>query len=73
MTTLAIQTWPRGKVPGLGLTDEDIGLLSGVDCDILAQGLIVLIEYPYQQGAYYFSEAYLERTSKLSVLVLEQF
>ena len=73
MTTLDIQTWPRGEVPGLGLTDEDAGLLSGVDCDILAKGLIKLIEYPYQQGASPFSEAYLERTSKLSVLSLEQF
>jgi hypothetical protein len=45
----------------------------GVDCDIMAQGLIKLIEYPYQQGVSSFSEAYLERTSKLSVLVLEQF
>jgi hypothetical protein len=42
-------------------------------CDILAQGLIELIEYPYQQDASSFSEAYLERTSKLSVLGLEQF
>jgi hypothetical protein len=41
--------------------------------DILAQGLIELTEYPYQQGASSFSEAYLERTSKLSVLGLEQF
>jgi hypothetical protein len=41
--------------------------------DVLAQGLIELIEYPYQQGASSFSEAYLERTSKLSVLGLEQF
>jgi hypothetical protein len=41
--------------------------------DFLAQGLIELIEYPYQQGASSFSEAYLERTSKLSVLGLEQF
>jgi hypothetical protein len=24
----------------LGLTDEDVGLLGGVDCDILTQGLI---------------------------------
>jgi hypothetical protein len=36
-------------------------------------GLIELIEYPYQQGVSSFSEAYLERTSKLSVLGLEQF
>jgi hypothetical protein len=49
-------------------------------CDILAPGmgypsprLIELIEYPYQQGVSSFSEAYLERTSKLSVLGLEQF
>jgi hypothetical protein len=48
MTALDIQTWPRGEVPGLGLTDEDVGLLRGVDCDILAQGLIELIEYSYQ-------------------------
>jgi hypothetical protein len=52
----------------------------GVDCDILAPGM----GYPgprlnrinsviYQQGASSFSEAYLERTSKLSVLGLEQF
>jgi hypothetical protein len=44
-----------------------------VDCDILTQGLIELIEYPYQQGASSFLEAYLERTSKLSVLGLEQW
>jgi hypothetical protein len=48
--------------------------------DILAPGmgypgprLNELIEYPYQQGASSFSEAYLERTSKLSMLGLEQF
>jgi hypothetical protein len=40
MPVLDVQTWPRGDVPGLGLTDEDAGLLRGVDCDILAQGLI---------------------------------
>jgi hypothetical protein len=43
------------------------------DGDFLAQGLIELIEYPYQQGASSFSEVYLERNSKLSVLGLEQF
>jgi hypothetical protein len=80
MTTLDTQTWLRGEVPGLGLTDEDVSLLRGwiviswpLGCDVLAQGLIELIEYPYQQGASSFSEAYLERTSKLSVLGLEQF
>jgi hypothetical protein len=44
----------------------------GVDCDILAQGLIGLIEYSYQQGTS-FLEAYLKRTSRLSVLGSEQF
>jgi hypothetical protein len=57
----------------LGLTDEDVGLLRGVDCDILVPVMVELIEYPYQQGASSFSEAYLRRTSKLSVLGLEQF
>jgi hypothetical protein len=44
-----------------------------MDSDILAQGLIELVMYSYQQGASCFLEAYLERTSKLSVLGLEQF
>jgi hypothetical protein len=52
----------------IGLTDKNVGLLGGVDCDILAlidrdilaQGLIELIEYSYQQGASSFSEACLE-------------
>jgi hypothetical protein len=44
---LDVRTWPRGDVPDLGLTDEDVGLLRGVDCDILTQGLIGLIEYSY--------------------------
>jgi hypothetical protein len=43
------------------------------DGDILIQGLIELIDYPYQQGASSFLEAYLERIFELSVLGLEQF
>jgi hypothetical protein len=46
---------------GLGLTNEDVGLLRGwivisrpVDGDILAQGSIKLIEYSYQQDVSYF-------------------
>ena len=39
-------------------------------CDIPAQGLILLIEYSYQQVA---KEADLERTIRLSMLGLEQF
>jgi hypothetical protein len=29
LTTLDAQMWLRGEVPGLGLTDEDVGLLRG--------------------------------------------
>jgi hypothetical protein len=65
----------------LGLTNEDVGLLRGMDCDILAlmdgdilaQGLIELLEYSYQQVSSSSSEDYLERTSKLGVLGLEKF
>jgi hypothetical protein len=40
MAVLDIWMWPRGDVPSLGLTDEDVGLLRVVDCDILTQDLI---------------------------------
>jgi hypothetical protein len=73
MLVLDVRTWPRGDVPGLGLTDEDVGLLRGVDCDILAQGLIGLIEYSYHEGIPSFPEAYLQRTPGLSMLGPEQF
>jgi hypothetical protein len=56
----------------LGLIDGDIGLLRGVDCDILAQGLIGLIEYLYHQGIPSFLEAHLQRTLGLSMLGPEQ-
>jgi hypothetical protein len=49
MPVLGIRMWPSGDVPRVSLTDEDIGLLRAVDCDILYQGLIVLIEYSYHQ------------------------
>jgi hypothetical protein len=59
---------PKRGGSWIGLTDKNVGLLRGVDCDILAlidgdilaQGLIELIEYSYQQGASSFSEACLE-------------
>jgi hypothetical protein len=41
MTTLDIEKWLRGEVPGLGLTDEDVGLLRGVVCDILAPRMVI--------------------------------
>jgi hypothetical protein len=61
MSVLDVRTWPRGVVPGLGLTDEDVSLLRGVDCDILNQGLIGLIKYSYHQGIPSFPEAQLKR------------
>jgi hypothetical protein len=73
MPVLDVRTWPRGDVPGLGLTDEDVSFLRGVDYDILAQGLIGLIEYSYHQGISSFLEAHLQRTLGLSVLGPEQF
>jgi hypothetical protein len=36
MATLDTQMLPRGEFPGLGLTDEDVGPIRGLDCDILA-------------------------------------
>jgi hypothetical protein len=29
MSVLDVRTWLRGHIPGLGLTDEDVGLLRG--------------------------------------------
>jgi hypothetical protein len=37
MTTLNTQMWPSGEVSGLGLTDNEVGLLSEVYCDVLAK------------------------------------
>ena len=70
-------TW---EVPGLGLTDEDVGLLRRVDCDILAPGM----GYPgprlnrinrviISTRCIFFFGSLSRRTSKLSVLGLEQF
>jgi hypothetical protein len=41
MTTLDTQMWLRGEVPRLGLTDKDVGLLRGVDCDMLAPRMVI--------------------------------
>jgi hypothetical protein len=43
-----------------------------LQCDILTQGLIGLIEYLYHQGIPSFLEAQLQRTLGLSVLGPEQ-
>jgi hypothetical protein len=73
MPILDVWAWPREDVPGLRLTDRDVSLLRRVDCDILAQGLIGLIEYSYHQGIPSFPKVHLQRTPRLSVLGLEQF
>jgi len=72
-TALDTRTWLRGDIPGLRLIDEDIGLLRGWGCNILAQGLIGLIGYLYQQVTTFFPKAHLQITLKLSVLGLEKF
>jgi hypothetical protein len=59
MPVLDVWTWPRVDIPGLGLTDEDVGFLRGVDGDIRAQGLTGLIEHSYHQGIPSFPEAHL--------------
>jgi hypothetical protein len=59
MPVLDVLTWRRGDVLCLGLTDRDVGLLKGLNCDILAQSLIRLIEYSYHQGIPSFLEAQL--------------
>jgi hypothetical protein len=59
----------RGRRSSKGV---DYDILAPVDGDILAQGLIELIEYSYQQGTSSFSEACLVRTLGLSVISLEQ-
>jgi hypothetical protein len=41
MTTLDTPTWLRGEVPGFGLTNKDVGLLRGVDSDILAPRMVI--------------------------------
>jgi hypothetical protein len=33
--------WLKGEVPRLGLTDKDINLLRGLDCDILAPRMVI--------------------------------
>jgi hypothetical protein len=73
MPVLDVRMWPRGNIPSLELTDEDVGLLRGVDCDILTQGLIGLIEYSYHQSIHSFLEARLQRTLGLCVVGPEQF
>jgi hypothetical protein len=57
----------------LGVDRRGCRSSKGVDCDILAQGLIGLIEYSYHQGIPSFLKAHLQRTLGLSVLGPEQF
>jgi hypothetical protein len=55
----------KGEIPVLGLIDEDVNLLRGMDCDILAYSLRELIEYSYQQGASSFLEAHLKKNLRV--------
>jgi hypothetical protein len=50
----------------------DCDILAPVEGDILAQDLIKLIKYSYQQGVSFFPESCLERISGLSMLGSEQ-
>jgi hypothetical protein len=70
-TIAYVWAWSRGNVHVLGLTDGDVSLLKRVDCDILAQGFIGIIEYSYHQSIPSFLEAQLQRTLRLSVFGLE--
>jgi hypothetical protein len=63
----------KGGHSWLGVDRRERRSSKGVDCDILAQGLIGLIEYSYHQSIPSFLEARLQRTSGLSVFGLEQF
>jgi hypothetical protein len=56
-------TWPRGNVLGLGLTDEDVGLLRGLDCDILVQGLIEFDRIIIPPSYTFFSGSPIEKNS----------
>jgi hypothetical protein len=49
----------RGRWSSKGV---DCYILALVDCEILAQALIELIEYSFQQGASSFLEVYQDRT-----------
>jgi hypothetical protein len=54
---LEVQIWLRGDISLWGLTDEDVSLLSAMNCDILTQGLIGLIEYSYHKAGCFSSGA----------------
>jgi hypothetical protein len=74
MSVLDARMWLRGDVPGLGLTNGDIGLLrGGVDCDILAEdfNMIDTILIPLRY-TFFFRSPTVKKTLELSVFGLEQ-
>jgi hypothetical protein len=73
MLVLDVQTWLRGNVPGLELTDGDVNLLRGWIVTSWLKSLIGLIEYSYHKSIPSFPEAQLQRTLGLNMLGLEQF
>jgi hypothetical protein len=73
MLVLDVQTWLRGNVPGLELTDGDVNLLRGWIVTSWLKSLIGLIEYSYHKSIPSFLEAQLQRTLGLNMLGPEQF
>jgi hypothetical protein len=69
-STRRIDVAKRGR-SWLGIDRWERRSSKEVDCDILVQGLIELIEYSYHQGIPSFSEAHMQRTPGLSVFVSE--
>ena len=57
----------------LGGTLEYYDILARPGCGILAKSFIELMVYPSKHGSPFLLEVWFERTSKLSVLNLEQF
>jgi hypothetical protein len=66
-------TWSRGDVPGLKLTDMDVGLLRESIVTSCLKALIGLLEYSYNQDIPSFHKVQLQRISGLSMLGPEQF
>jgi hypothetical protein len=73
MPVVDVLTWPRGGRCWLGVDRREHRSSKRVDCDILTQDLIGLIEYSYHQGIHSFLKVHLQRTLGLNMLDLEQF
>jgi hypothetical protein len=65
--------WPRGDIPSLGLTNEDVGLLRGGGLRHPGSRLNRIDRILIPPSIPSFLEAHLQTTPGLSVLGLEQF